>query len=432
MNNLLELLFTSWIDPLMWFKSMSVMGYKRGKKQSIIAAIAYYWLIVVKNFIGNFVANQTISNIASVCLIFYVFLISILLFSGELIERVIYTSLYFSILYVSELIAVRLVLICMHRNFEWLMMNTLANTICSFSVKMLQAVTFYWVFGRKKWKNLFRLKRDTTLVIIVLVILVNTLISFNYGISDFRNASVYGALVQYFLLSYILAISMLLKKKEKYITNLSEEISSSTERKELLHELEHFKHDYSAHGSVMLRLLEHKEYDLLREYMQSVFKNVERTEECYDHPNLVLTILISQLKQKAKKVNVQFVAMIQVVDFGMKDDELCSLLHNVVTNGIEAAKHTPKDHARVSLEVIYTMGGYIIRCLNPSMGVVSFEKTSKQNKKEHGFGGAIIDKIVKKYDGSVERVIKKTSTDGIYLVVVTIDIPYQHNQFKCE
>ena len=66
------------------------------------------------------------------------------------------------------------------------------------------------------------------------------------------------------------------------------------------------------------------------------------------------------------------------------------------------------------------------------MGVVSFEKTSKQNKKEHGFGGAIIEKIVKKYHGTVERVSEKTSTAGMYLVVVTIQIPYQHNKFKYE
>lgn len=435
MNYLLELLFTSWVDPLMWFKSMSVMGYQRGKKQSIVAAIVYYWLIFAKNLIGNYTANGTINIVASVSLIIYVFLISVLLFSGDLTERIIYVSLYFSILYVSELIAVRLVLICTHRTFEWLMMNTLANTICAISVKLLQALTFYWIFGRKNCKNLLHLKQEITLAIIVLIIIVNTLISFNYGTSDIGNVPVYDTMVQYFLLSYILAISMILmilKKKEKYITNLSEEISSSSERKELLQELEHFKHDYTAHGSVMLRLLEHKEYDLLKEYMQSVFANVEKTEECYDHPNLVVAILISQLKQKAKNVQISFVAMIQVEDFGMKDDELSSLLHNLVMNGIEATKTVPQEYATVSLEAIYTKDGYTIRCYNPSMGVVSFEKTSKQNKKEHGFGGAIIEKIVKKYHGTVERVSEKTSTAGMYLVVVTIQIPYQHNKFKYE
>ena len=56
------------------------------------------------------------------------------------------------------------------------------------------------------------------------------------------------------------------------------------------------------------------------------------------------------------------------------------------------------------------------------MGTVDFTKTSKQDKKAHGFGVGIVDKIVNKYNGIVTRQCLETERAGIGYVTISINI----------
>ena len=111
---------------------------------------------------------------------------------------------------------------------------------------------------------------------------------------------------------------------------------------------------------------------------------------------------------------------ILVQEFGMEDEEICSILQNLVINGLEAAVKVPNDMARVSLQVLPNEDGYEIRCSNDCMGTVDFTKTSKRDKNAHGFGVGIVDKIVKKYSGIVTRCYLER--EGVGRVTISIYI----------
>jgi len=425
MDSILEMVLTAWMDPVIWFKSMSVLGYKRGKRKCIVFAIVYYLLIIAKSLSEIKVESKNINAMAGIALTIYAFIVTIVWFGGDLKEKVVITSLFYCILFVSELVVVHIFLAFTNGNWDLIMNNSLVNASASIIAKSLQAVLFYWMFGKKRYKNLIFFNQDIILSLIALAIMINNIIFMNTSVVKEGNVVFLFETIQCLVLSYILVISMTLKRKEQWISDLNQEVYNNLERKKLL---QHFKHDYASHGAMMLQLLEHQEYDKLKGYMKALFKGVEQAEVFYDHPNVIVAILMSELIQKAKKVQVLFTAKIQVDEFGMSDEEVCSVLNNLVVNGIEAAAKVPSNMARVSLQVLYTKSGYEMRCVNPCIGTADFKKTSKKDKKSHGFGGAIVDKIAKKYRGIVERSYRKMTEDGIGMVTVSVYIPLVHKK----
>lgn len=428
MDSILEMVLTAWIDPVIWFKSMSVLGYKRGKRKCIAFAIVYYLLIIAKSLSETNIESKTMNTMVGIALTIYIFIVTIVWFDGDLVEKIIVISLFHCILVTSELVVIHVFFSCMNGNWDLIMNNNLVNASATIIAKSLQAVLFYWLFGKKRYKNLIFFNQNITLSLIAITIMVNNMVAINISMEKDGNVILLFEVIQCLVLCYILIISMTLKRKEQWISDLNQEVYNNLERKKLLQELEHFKHDYASHGAMMLQLLEHQEYDKLKEYMKDLFKGVEQAEVFYDHPNVIVAILMSELIQKAKKVQVLFTAKIQVDEFGMSDEEVCSVLNNLVVNGIEAAAKVPSNMARVSLQVLYTKSGYEMRCVNPCIGTADFKKTSKKDKKSHGFGGAIVDKITKKYRGIVERSYRKMTEDGIGMVTVSVYIPLVHKK----
>ena len=107
----------------------------------------------------------------------------------------------------------------------------------------------------------------------------------------------------------------------------------------------------------------------------------------------------------------------------MKDNEICSVLHNLVVNGLEAASNVKHDFSHVALQAVYTDLGYEIKCINECIGKADLSKTTKEDKREHGLGVGIVTRIVKKYHGTMQIDVKETEETEVYLVVITIQIP---------
>ena len=215
---------------------------------------------------------------------------------------------------------------------------------------------------------------------------------------------------------------MLLKKKNNDISDLQQDIRKSVEQYELAQDIDRFKYGYAVNMLVLKNLFYNQDYDTFEMYMEKVFTDVDKAELLFHHSNLAIRILMSGLIQTARKMRVSFSVRILVQEFGMEDEEICSILQNLVKNGLEAAVKVPNDMARVSLQVLPNEDGYEIRCSNDCMGHVDFTKTSKRDKNAHGFGVGIVDKIVKKYSGIVTRRYLEREREGIGRVTISIYI----------
>lgn len=339
---------------------MSALGYKKGRRNCILSAVVFYILIIGKALIEGIVYNEIITLVTSGFLTIYLFAVTIALFDGGLLEKVLVISLYHCIIAIVELVVCNLFSVLLQKNMEELLANDLNYYCCASVAKGVQSGLLYMLFGKKRYKNFQFLTKEKITIFCLLISAVIDIVILNCKMGKGENTILTFETIQFILLSYALVLSMILKKKDKDIHVFTKELARNPERKKLLQELAQFRHDYGFHGDMMLRLLEKEKYGELKEYMQSLFVMSEKSEECYTHPDSTIEILMNQLIRKAQDVQVLFTPTIQVEQFGMKREEICSLFHNLVSNGIEAAAQMPKGMATVSLRVKYEPEGYTL------------------------------------------------------------------------
>lgn len=420
MESVVEIILTGLIDPLIWIKSMSTLGCDKSKGKYYGAFFGYYLLLIGRDLLNTYSNVRGVNGYASPIIAVYIFVATFLLFGGNLHEKVISVCVFFGVLFASELIATEICLTFVHQDLDTLMHDRHMSFVCGSIIKALQIVECYWLFGSKKRVNYFYRNKEKISIIILLAIVLSNLLMKRYIDKISIDAILLFQMIEILLQWYILSSLFVFRKKEKIVWELGQEVSCNLERQELVSDIERFEHNFSTNGLILKNMFYYNEYDKFGKYMEEVFEDVEKAELLFSHSNIAVRILISGLIQSAKNMGIPFSARIPVEEFGMEDEDICSILQNLVKNGLEAATQVPRDIAHVSLQVLPNEYGYEIRCSNECMGKVDFTKTSKRDKNTHGFGVGIVDKIVAKHYGIIERTYVKGNEEGMGYVTVSI------------
>ena len=101
----------------------------------------------------------------------------------------------------------------------------------------------------------------------------------------------------------------------------------------------------------------------------------------------------------------------------MKPTDIYSLFGNAVDNALEAVSKLPADADRyIAMSVRADKGMVLVHVENPYAGEVRFDdelpRTSKVDKRCHGFGTRSMRMIVERYDG----VLTMDARDGVFSV----------------
>ena len=139
--------------------------------------------------------------------------------------------------------------------------------------------------------------------------------------------------------------------------------------------------------------------------------------------NVNIDALIQDKLIYCNSVGIEFTALVDGEAFkDMASSDVYFLLVNIIDNAIEAAEAFDKKDKRViSLTASKKHGVLLIEETNYYQGEISFNhdgsiKTTKDNKKYHGYGTKSIAYIVKKYDGKMEFETK----DNIFKLKIAI------------
>ncbi|MBP5574485.1 MAG: sensor histidine kinase, partial [Bacilli bacterium] len=170
------------------------------------------------------------------------------------------------------------------------------------------------------------------------------------------------------------------------------------------------------------RLKEHK-----GELKDEDFLMLEESLNFYDSSiktgNVNIDALIQDKLIYCNSVGIEFTALVDGDAFkDMASSDIYFLLVNIIDNAIEASEAFEEKEKRViSLTASKKHGVLLIEETNYYKGEVSINsdgsiKTTKENKKYHGYGTKSIAYIVKKYDGKMEYDIK----DGIFKLKIAI------------
>ena len=164
------------------------------------------------------------------------------------------------------------------------------------------------------------------------------------------------------------------------------------------------RHELKNHISVMDGLLREERYDALRRYFADYAGRTAPILEEFHCPNRLVSSVISHQMNTARAAGVTLDVIAAVPEkLGVKDDDLCSLLSNMLDNGVEGCLRTGASDVRATLHT--DKNCLFITVTNPADEDVLRDNpalsTTKDNPAAHGFGIPIMRAIAEKYDGIV-------------------------------
>lgn len=171
-------------------------------------------------------------------------------------------------------------------------------------------------------------------------------------------------------------------------------------------EIRSLRHDMQSHVNAMSYFSKEKDWDKLQTYIEEVNENAQRVRPYtvnvnHGFINAILEDSLSKEPEIAFSCDGKIPADIQIDDY-----DLCTIFSNLIRNAVEACNRLPEDAKKwIHLDLYMLQDNLYIRMENPVMSEVNVQKlegsTSKEDKKNHGFGIYNLKNAVEKYQGEV-------------------------------
>lgn len=202
---------------------------------------------------------------------------------------------------------------------------------------------------------------------------------------------------------------------EKYQTNLIN-----------YEELRTIRHEIKNHNFYIKALLDERKIDEMRKYLEKVTAQGSKFLKTYDSGNYAIDVVMTHELAAAKNHGVTIQPSIIVPKkLPFTDDDLCSLLSNLLENAIESAAKSGEEQPTVRIQVRPKQEVLLIRVENPVDASISarrrlsLETTKSDHREVHGYGTKIIRRIAQKYNGSV----KFSLNEGTFIADVMLELP---------
>lgn len=184
---------------------------------------------------------------------------------------------------------------------------------------------------------------------------------------------------------------------------------------ENLEEMRRLRHDTKNQYGMMKILLQEKKYEQLEKYFEEFGDGIIEPLSFIDCDNKNLAAVLNMELSKARSVGVDFDIKIAIPkDLPYTSIELCSIFTNLIDNAIEACIRYKIEKPIIRIRVVKYQGMLYIEVGNPlPQGItekdLKIEKTSKDDKRLHGFGNKIVDQIVLEHEGTITRGIEENN-----------------------
>lgn len=186
---------------------------------------------------------------------------------------------------------------------------------------------------------------------------------------------------------------------------------------ELNSEIREFRHDFNNHIKCLESMLTTKNYADAQKYLGKITSMMPSGEFLFRTGNYVADAILTETQENNKNVQIEFNGLIpQNID----NADLCVVLSNAMSNASEACSELNGTNT-ITVYGNLQQGVFILIVKNPTANngySDTFLKTSKPDKQSHGFGLTNIRRVVKKYDGTMNVLLK----DGIFTLSLTMSI----------
>lgn len=171
-------------------------------------------------------------------------------------------------------------------------------------------------------------------------------------------------------------------------------------------EIRSLRHDMQSHVNALSYFSKEKDWEKLQAYIEEVNENAQKVRPYtvnvnHGFINAILEDSLSKEPEIAFSCDGKIPADIQIDDF-----DLCTIFSNLIRNAVETCNRLPEDAKKwIHLDLYMLQDNLYIRMENPVMSEINVQKlegsTSKEDKKNHGFGIYNLKNAVEKYQGEV-------------------------------
>ena len=171
-------------------------------------------------------------------------------------------------------------------------------------------------------------------------------------------------------------------------------------------EIRSLRHDMQSHVNALSYFSKEKDWEKLQAYIEEVNENAQKVRLYTVNVNhgFINAILEDSL---SKEPEIAFSCVGKILaDIQIDDYDLCTIFSNLIRNAVEACNRLPEGAKKwIHLDLYMLQDNLYIRMENPVMSEINVQKlegsTSKEDKKNHGFGIYNLKNAVEKYQGEV-------------------------------
>lgn len=213
----------------------------------------------------------------------------------------------------------------------------------------------------------------------------------------------------------------MIKQHNEYIKNVEPLISDIRSK----------QHDFKNHLTTLNNLysLNDPMDNNISSYISSINKEISQFDYFIYSGNKIIGVIlyIKSYECSSKGIDFSYIRPNYEIAFPLKDFEFTSVLGNLIDNAIEAAEAANMLEKKVCVEIGEKEEEKFFEVTNTGNPIpfsnihkiFSRGYSTKENKKEHGFGLYNVKKIITKYDGKI-NVINDDSTVKIRISFYTI------------
>ena len=187
--------------------------------------------------------------------------------------------------------------------------------------------------------------------------------------------------------------------------------------------LKSIRHDLKNHLIAIEGYIKADETDKAMDYIHSISSETISSNTFINTPSIPLSALLSSKKQLCIEKGISFAPEIITYSSLIPDIDLCIIVGNILDNAIEAAEKVENQKGYIDFSMQTRNGIIHIICYNNFLikPVVSHGTflTHKQNQKSfHGIGLKNVQKLVEKYNGSMNH----TFTDDVFTIEILLNV----------
>mgnify|MGYP000615251063 FL=1 len=167
-----------------------------------------------------------------------------------------------------------------------------------------------------------------------------------------------------------------------------------------------FKHDIKGHLAVVNELINSKNYDEANVYIGNMSEAITG-KDIYNTNNIYISSILNSFDQSFIDNKIEFDLSYYIIsDLKMNSMDICSLFYNLILNAVEANLKI-EDKRFIKLYIANIKNNVLIKIVNPvdenfNLDIIKENKTTKEDKENHGFGLITINNIISKYNGNIE------------------------------